>query len=153
MCYTGVNMRKLQTHCRRGHEFTPENIILVNRMRTCRECRIASNKVWFEKNKEQYKKKEKFVRLKSKYGITPERFMQMMEEQHGLCAICDKDMEPPCIDHDHRCCPGDKSCGKCVRGLICDNCNKGLGQFKDDLYVVDRAAEYLREHAYPIRSQ
>lgn len=71
--------------------------------------------------------------LKSKYSITADQFDAMMEAQNGLCGICGK---PPvenrrlAVDHDHRCCPGPKSCGKCVRGLLCTSCNPKLGFFE-----------------------
>lgn len=47
-----------------------------------------------------------------------------------LCDFCGKTLyrqSRPCIDHDHRCCPGDVSCGKCVRGIVCSRCNTGIG--------------------------
>ncbi|MFJ6281387.1 endonuclease domain-containing protein [Arthrobacter subterraneus] len=47
------------------------------------------------------------------------------------------------IDHDHACCPGDYSCGKCIRGLLCPNCNRGLGLFKDDAALLQSASSYL----------
>lgn len=70
----------------------------------------------------------------------------MLAEQDGKCAIC---VEPPApgrpfhVDHDHACCPGDGSCGKCVRGLLCDDCNRGFGMFKDSIGSLVRAVLYL----------
>ena len=66
------------------------------------------------------------------YGITPERYAEMLEAQGGTCALCDLP-EPVAgrslaVDHDHKCCPDKKrSCGKCVRGLLCSRCNNVLG--------------------------
>jgi peptide methionine sulfoxide reductase MsrB len=65
----------------------------------------------------------------------------MVEEQGGLCAICQKpyDWETSAlyIDHCH-------TTGK-VRGLLCRNCNKGLGHFFDDVANLARAIEYLKK--------
>ena len=57
-----------------------------------------------------------------------------------------KSMEPMeviNIDHDHTCCPGRRSCGKCIRGLPCPVCNRGLGMFKDSVKSLLRAVDYL----------
>jgi Recombination endonuclease VII. len=48
-----------------------------------------------------------------------------------------------CVDHDHSCCPGSTSCGKCVRGFLCTHCNKGIGHFSDEPARVRAAADYL----------
>lgn len=62
------------------------------------------------------------------------------------CAICSS-WENPSVDHDHTCCPGDKSCGNCVRGVLCHSCNVALGLFKDDPERLENAAAYLRRVA------
>lgn len=59
------------------------------------------------------------------------------------CQICGS-FEKPSIDHDHNCCPGNKSCGKCIRGVLCRGCNSGLGMFGDDPEKLEAAAGYLR---------
>lgn len=59
-----------------------------------------------------------------------------------------KSMEPMLtVDHDHGCCPGDTSCGACVRGLLCMRCNTALGMLHDDLAAAQALAEYLQRHA------
>ena len=81
----------------------------------------------------------------TKYNLTQEQYDAMLSKQDGVCAICEKVSELNFrIDHDHRCCPGSYSCGKCVRGLLCHHCNAGLGQFNDDPDTIQKASEYLQ---------
>lgn len=69
----------------------------------------------------------KFLR----YGLSQEQFDLLLERQRRACAMCRKpfgDRQPIFIDHDHSCCPDEKrSCGKCIRGLLCLYCNTALG--------------------------
>lgn len=83
--------------------------------------------------------------LKSKYGITPERYSELLEQQNGRCAIC-KSTNPGrsgsqrfAVDHDH-------VTGE-VRGLLCDHCNVGLGRFQDNPMLLQAATLYLAEKA------
>lgn len=70
------------------------------------------------------------------FGITPEDYARMLEAQGGGCAICGATAEDNgrrlAIDHDHTCCPGDRSCGKCVRGILCSTCNIAVGYFEKE---------------------
>lgn len=52
------------------------------------------------------------------------------------------------IDHDHSCCPGEKSCGRCVRGVVCSGCNLGMGCFKDSTERLMQAAAYLESRKF-----
>ena len=83
-----------------------------------------------------------------KYGISSIEYMAMLEEQGGVCAICgdgpgDKMFN---VDHDHSCCAGGGSCGRCVRGLLCGQCNFGIGNFRDDVGALASAINYLKSH-------
>lgn len=76
-------------------------------------------------------------------------YYKTLKAQSGKCKLCginSGDIEPKKfhIDHDHACCPGKKSCGKCIRGLLCSNCNTGLGQFRDDINLLYKAINYLQ---------
>ncbi|WP_405472623.1 endonuclease VII domain-containing protein [Paenarthrobacter ilicis] len=91
---------------------------------------------------------------KGRYGISLEEFEELLRSQGGRCAICPVEVVADgrrlAIDHDHRCCPGTISCGKCIRGILCPNCNRGLGLFQEDLELVKAAAAYLLRASYLI---
>jgi hypothetical protein len=90
------------------------------------------------------------------YGITPEVYDKILEEQDHRCAACGTPVDDLgrrlAVDHDHACCPGKKSCGKCIRGLLCTGCNNGLGCFKDDPVRLRKALAYIEKY-YPSSSQ
>lgn len=77
------------------------------------------------------------------YNISLDKWRQMVSEQGGACAICGDSARTLHVDHDHACCPGQRSCGKCVRKLLCGPCNRGIGLFKDSPEILAKAAEYL----------
>ena len=69
----------------------------------------------------------------------------LLDAQGGLCAICDRPLVRPFIDHDHRCCPGTYWCEKCVRGALCRDCNSGIGLLQDSPTILERARVYLEK--------
>ncbi|WP_245722308.1 endonuclease VII domain-containing protein [Micromonospora matsumotoense] len=73
--------------------------------------------------------------LRRRYGIGEEEFQELLAEQGGVCAICGAE-DPQHLDHDHR--------TGWVRGILCFNCNGGLGQFRDSRTRLARAITYLR---------
>ena len=81
-----------------------------------------------------------------KYGLTRDDYVDLEKSQNGVCKICgeaEKYKKRLSVDHDHSCCPGEGSCGKCIRGLLCSNCNRVLGQVKDDVKILQIMIEYL----------
>lgn len=85
---------------------------------------------------------------KYRYGLTQDEYDAMLHQQGYLCAICQRP-NPTNIDHDHACCPNQsgKTCGNCVRGVLCAPCNFLLGAVKDDPAVLQQAIAYLGEHS------
>ncbi|MFC4010446.1 endonuclease VII domain-containing protein [Nonomuraea purpurea] len=73
-------------------------------------------------------------KLKLRYGITEDDFERMLARQGGLCAICQV-VPGTFVDHCHR--------TGAVRGVLCFNCNNGLGHFGDNLVLLELAAHYL----------
>jgi hypothetical protein len=77
------------------------------------------------------------------YSLSIEDFEKRVEDQYGVCAVCKNLPAQFNIDHDHSCCAGKKSCGRCVRELLCDRCNKVLGAIEDDLDLLESMKTYL----------
>ncbi len=112
----------------------------------CKECRKAQNP---EKRKQYFRdfyhnNTDKYLRsfYQRKYGISLAEYRRMEAEQGGVCYLC----RSPCatgrrlaVDHDHK--------TGSVRALLCGNCNKAIGCFKEDAALMERAIAYLRHHA------
>lgn len=133
---------------------------------SCRACTSAYNREWYARNKdrrsttqktwyqenkqrhsaavaankranpEHYRKLSTDLARLKRYGLTKERFAEMLEQQAGACAICQaRFSSEPHVDHCHS--------TKVVRGLLCGQCNRALGLLKDDPARIRRAAQYL----------
>lgn len=110
----------------------------------CKECNRAQKKIWRASEAGKAHKRQQI--LKS-YGLTDDQFTEMLALQDFSCAICLEEFTTtPVVDHDHTCCEGRASCGKCVRALLCSGCNKGLGSFHDDPTILRWAADYVEKH-------
>lgn len=82
----------------------------------------------------------KRVEALSKMGLSLDQYLDMLEGQEFVCAICYRENHSGrdlAVDHDH-------ATGK-VRGLLCNHCNSGLGFFGDSTELLGRAADYLRK--------
>ena len=129
----------------------------------CKRCEIASQveygkrpevaerrRQWARENRVRDPEVTARDRMWTWHRIRPEQFNAILEAQGGVCAICGAP-EPGGkgrwhVDHDHACCPGGggKTCGGCVRGILCHHCNLMIGQARDSIERLTAAAEYLR---------
>lgn len=124
----------------------------------CRSCVNAYNREYsrnnpkilekqrrrYANNKEKYRNRD-LIRL---FGITLEYYNELLLNQSGVCAICKKPNSSVekrtgkprslSVDHDH-------GTGK-VRGLLCSNCNLGIGSMKDSISILESAIEYLKNN-------
>ena len=103
------------------------------------------------KDPEGYRLRERNARVKSLFKIDGTRYRQMLAEQDNRCAICGLAewrlirgvVAELSVDHDRKCCPGKKSCGQCVRRLLCGRCNLTLGAVQDSPALLRAMADYL----------
>ena len=139
---------KLCTTCKIKKPLSEFGLVKSKPRHQCKDCKNIASKEWYEKNKErkrelskQYKHIKKDKDLQHMYGITLADYHKMLVDQGGRCKICQTpqgDLKRVlCVDHNH-------STGK-VRGLLCDTCNRSLGLLKDNINVLMRAVEYLKE--------
>lgn len=118
----------------------------------CRECHAAYMRSMWAKDPEgmrakqraRYDPERRREENLRRYGLTVAEYEAILARQGGVCAICRQVSAPWHVDHDHSCCPMKlRSCGKCVRGLLCSKCNTGIGQFRDDPQWLMRAGAYV----------
>lgn len=109
----------------------------------CKICTGKRIKKYSKNNKEVSKRSS----LKCLYGITLEQFNKLLKIQGNRCAICNKKhlkKKSLVVDHCHE--------TNKVRGLLCNNCNTGLGLFKENLKILNYAIDYIEKYGnYPTR--
>lgn len=108
----------------------------------CKSCASSHNKTWHQDNQDAIRPRKRVSKRKYTYGLTEEQYQTMLEQQEGLCACC-KEVPPTCVDHDHSCCSGRKTCGKCVRQLLCKKCNTFIGYIESNPGLISQAIAYL----------
>lgn len=109
--------------------------------RKCKTCVAEYLTKWKQRN--PYKIRE--YGLLKDFGISHDEYMKLHDSQNGLCAICNKPetafMKTKtmflAVDHDH-------ATGE-VRGLLCTNCNNGLGRFNDNIELLQKAIQYIEK--------
>lgn len=102
---------------------------------TCKSCDNIRSKRWGRKNKElRY-----IYSLVYKFGITKEQYFKLKEKQNNKCAICNKSPTKQRLHLDH--------CHKTlkIRGLLCNNCNRGIGHLKEDIDILKKAIQYIKK--------
>lgn len=123
--------------------------ILENGLKTCAKCKQI-------KPEEQFYKSAKMIdgldcwcidcckdkMMRHKYHINKEEYDLMYQQQNGKCKCCGGDLtcksKGPNIDHSHK--------TNKVRGLLCHNCNVGIGHFQDDINILEKAILYLKQN-------
>jgi len=87
---------------------------------------------------------KRLYEVKTKYGLSPEEYKDLIEDSNNSCSICgispdNLEKKWLCVDHDH-------VTGK-VRGLLCNKCNSAIGLLDDNPTLLTNAIKYLKEHS------
>lgn len=118
----------------------------------CKICTKKINAEWYKKNTERRNAKTNAWAAKNRdhiwayglqrdYGMTRSDYNKKLNEQNGVCAICLGVGLPGkrlCVDHDHK--------TGAIRGILCHQCNAGIGHFKDDIEKMEMAMSYLKKY-------
>lgn len=147
-------------NCPHCNQFKPLSEFYKNKSRPsgvaswCKECVKKDASKWAKNNRSKInKRRRKYAKenpnynrqnnLKRNYNISLTEYEQIEHQQNGVCAICNKretyknqySLARLSVDHDH-------ITGE-IRGLLCKNCNLGLGYFKDNIASLSSAINYL----------
>lgn len=111
----------------------------------CRQCQNIRTK-----NSPNFKANVRKAQLKRNYSTTPEHYDKLFEKQQGVCAVCAspetaKGKSLLSIDQD-------KTTGF-IRGLLCHNCNIGIGKLRDNIAILKSAIWYLEKSQVELENQ
>lgn len=114
---------------------------------TCKKCHTEYQIEYYKKNKDKREEKNKmntkYTHPWKRHHLQEEEYNNLLVKFNGKCHICKKN-EATSIDHDHSCCEsGKRSCGKCVRGILCRGCNTALGSLKEDPETIRSLLKYI----------
>jgi protein-arginine kinase activator protein McsA len=119
----------------------------TGRAAACKNCVNSERKYKYHNDlefKSKFKAQTKKSRLKLQYNLSVEAHNKMLESQKYRCKICNtpfdnsNNITSDRVDHCHK-------TGR-IRGLLCGNCNLGLGNFKDNIESMKSAILYLMEN-------
>lgn len=133
--YRRLNPDRVREISRRSNEKRRSNPEVVIKIR-------EYQKLYRESNKEKLRDAER----QRKFGITKQKYAELFLSQNGVCAICEKPetatrkgvVKALAVDHCHE-------TGK-IRGLLCSDCNTGIGKLKEDRKILISAIRYLKMH-------
>jgi CRISPR/Cas system CSM-associated protein Csm3 (group 7 of RAMP superfamily) len=107
----------------------------------CKQCH-SKYVTQYIKNNPSKRSKPNPNRKFKRHGLSEDKYLILFNIYNGMCHAC-KERDGVNIDHDHSCCPGPYSCGKCVRGVLCNQCNTALGLMNDSVANIKNLIKYI----------
>ena len=103
----------------------------------------ATQKKFRDTHKEYTIGRQRKYHLKKNYDLTEEQYKFLLEKQNGCCAICGTNKPTGkwkvfAVDHCH--------ITNTIRGILCNECNRGIGLLKDNAVLLMKAATYIHKH-------
>src|SRR5215469_1757638 len=118
----------------------------------CRDCNRDYQRTWTADNRDRVATNK----LWTMYRLRPADLAVFLDDQDRRCALCRRPFDDEHawhVDHDHRCCRGDRSCGRCVRGLLCGWCNTMIGWIERRWPTPSDFADQLQLYLQPSVTQ
>ena len=108
--------------------------------------RLEKLRKWQKRYREENRNALNDRERQRKFGITSQKYVELFKAQNGVCAICKNPetatrlgkIKALAVDHCHK--------SGAVRGLLCSDCNTGIGKLKDDPEVLHSAIQYIEKH-------
>lgn len=112
----------------------------------CKRCHTDYMLNYYEQKNDKRDAKNKmntkYVASWKRHHLTEEQYNSLLSKFNGKCHVCRKE-NATSIDHDHSCCSQNRSCGKCVRGILCRGCNTALGSLKENNNTISNLLKYI----------
>ncbi|MBX9682128.1 MAG: endonuclease VII domain-containing protein [Gemmataceae bacterium] len=143
-CANCKEVKAVSQFCRMGARYQPYCCDCQKANSAKKRMALKEAGLLQEHDSRDYWTRRRWSKLKAKYGITKDQYLEMHASQDGKCAICGRSEQQfwrgerlqLCVDHCHK-------TGK-IRGLLCKRCNIGLGHLDDSVDFLNNAITYLQ---------
>ena len=112
---------------------------------TCKRCHTDYVNLYYKNNPDKAQAKRKMNTYYKpnwkRHHLSEEAYLELLNKYQGRCHSCQ--VRPATdIDHNHSCCSNAMSCGSCVRGILCAQCNTALGLLQDNRELISKLLAY-----------
>jgi len=118
------------------------------RRSTCKKCQSNYMVNYYKSNPDKIEEKRRLNNYYRpawlRHNLTSDRHSELFSLYEGKCHAC-RVNSAAYVDHDHKCCSGNWSCGNCVRGILCRPCNTALGFMQDNVDYLNNLIHYLSQ--------
>ncbi len=142
-----------------GIHRTSKETLEIEVTKKCLECKLEKSlDNFYKSNKKGYfsycktcsvalklKRRFTYYTICKKYGITENDLNNLFKTQNGKCFICEREISLKTDFHVNRACVDHEEGTLNIRGLLCNNCNSGLGHFKHNIEFLHKAINYLKK--------